>query len=437
MKIVLTLLLCAAALAAAAQSTNAPTNLATNAPAPLTLPEARALALKQHPRITTAELQAMAAREVVTQVRSAYFPQVSLHATAVGTSQDNTRIAAGYLNNPAIYEREADGLLVSQLITDFGRTSHLTRSSRLQSQAANQNTEATREQILLAVDTAFYTGLRAQALLAVALQTLATRQLLLDQISLLASNKIKSELDVSFARVAREEGRLLVARADNDVRAAQATLSTVLGYRDERIYQLVTSTLATNLPPEASALVATALDLRPDLRQLRYQRDAATQYSQAEKALRYPSLNAYGAAGVIPVRDPAFESYYAAAGIDLSFPLYTGGLLTARQREAEAKARAAGEQLRDAEDEVIRQVRVTSLNTQLAFEQIGLTQQLLESATEAFDLSNAKYTTGLSSIVELSQAELYQTQAQIDATSAKYDYQIQRSMLNYQIGAQR
>jgi len=41
----------------------------------------------------------------------------------------------------------------------------------------------------------------------------------------------------------------------------------------------------------------------------------------------------------------------------------------------------------------------------------------------------------LSSIVELSQAQLNETQAEIAQASAKYDYQTQTSVLNYQLGA--
>lgn len=404
---------------------------------PLTLEEARAIALKQHPRISVADLQALAARQVVTQARSAYYPSVAFNATAAGTSQENTRIAAGGLNNPAIYEREADGLIFTQLITDFGRTSHLSKSAQFHARAAEQNAQATREQILVGVDVAFSSVIKAQAVLQVAQQTLDTRDLLFKQVSILASNKIKSELDVSFARVARGEARLLVAQAQNDLKAAFTTLSTLLGYRDEQDFQLVPGAMPTNSPPDAGSLVGTALAQRPDLERLRSEREAANQFAKAEKALRYPTLNAFGSGGLIPLRDPALQDDYAAAGINLNIPLFTGGLISARQREAELKARAAEENLRDAEDEVIRQVRVAGLNAQYAFDRLGLTQQLQLNAQKAYDLAQARYQNNSSSVVELSQAQLALTQAQIEHTSARYDYQIRRALLDYEIGATR
>src|SRR6185369_6077347 len=80
---------------------------------PLTLSEARDLALKTHPRITAADLRALAAKEVVIETRASYFPTIVGNATAVGTTDDNTRIAAGSLSNPSIFERNAEGVRIT------------------------------------------------------------------------------------------------------------------------------------------------------------------------------------------------------------------------------------------------------------------------------------------------------------------------------------
>ncbi len=406
---------------------------------PLTLKDARAIALKRHPQISEAELLALAARQVVTEVRSAYYPSVMLNATSVGSPDNQTRLAASDgFSNSRILDRNAEGVLINQLITDFGRTAHLSKSSQYHFQAQGQGTEATRQQVLVAVDSAYLGALRAQAVLNVANQTLATRQLVLDQVSVLASNGIKSELDAVFARVDREQARLLVAKGQTDVQAALALLARVLGDSRQPVFQLAQEPLVTNAPPGAEDLVQTALTQRPDLAQLRLEQNSASQFALAQKALRNPTLNAFGAGGVVPVHDPIIQDdRYATAGVDLSIPLFTGGLFRAKQREAQFQAQAAAEKIRDAEEEVIRQVRVASLNVQFAFEQIGLTEQLLASASEAFQLAQANYKVGRSSIVELSQSQLNLTSAEIAETSAKFDYQIQRSLLSYEIGAQQ
>ena len=203
--------------------------------------DATKLALQNHPQIASANYRALAALEAVKETRAGYFPKADLYADAVGANDEGTRIMAGGLNNPSVYDRGAGGLAVSQLITDFGRTANLTASSKFQAQAENQNANATREQVLLQVNVSYFGALEAQAVLQVAQQTFDTRQLLLDQVSLLASNKLRSELDVSFARVAVQEGKLLLQKAQNDADDAMTSLSTALGYHEPQSFQLVES----------------------------------------------------------------------------------------------------------------------------------------------------------------------------------------------------
>lgn len=93
--------------------------------------------------------------------------------------------------------------------------------------------------------------------------------------------------------------------------------------------------------------------------------------------------------------------------------------------------------MKDLENRVSRDVRIAWLNANTAYDRISVTAQLLEHATQAVDLAQARYNLGLSSIVELSQAQLNQTEAQIANANAKYDYQIQRAMLDYQVGMLR
>ena len=50
------------------------------------------------------------------------------------------------------------------------------------------------------------------------------------------------------------------------------------------------------------------------------------------------------------------------------------------------------------------------------------------------DLAQARYKLGLSSIIELSQAQLNMTQAELESASAKYDYQTQISALTIKSG---
>jgi outer membrane protein len=408
------------------------------APAVLTLADAQQLALQNHPQIAAANYRALATQEVVKETRAGYFPKANLYADAVGANSEDARILAGGVNNPSVYDRAAGGLAVNQLITDFGRTANLTASSKFQAQAENQNANATRAQVLLQVDADYFRVLAAQAVLRVAQQTVDTRQLLLDQVSLLASNKLKSELDVSFARVALEEGHLLLQQARNDANNAMTSLSTALGFRDPQRFQLVESSPSVfSNPNDVSQLVETALAERPELLSLRDERDAAQRFAASQRDARRPTLEAFGMTGGAPTHDSHLPDNYAVGGIQLSLPIFAGGLYTARQHEAELKAQSDTEQLRAAENNIVRDVHLAWLNVNNAQEQLHTTEQLVRHATEAYDLAQARYQIGSSSIVELSQAQLSYTSAQITGTSARYNVLIQQANLNFEIGALR
>jgi outer membrane protein len=408
----------------------------TNEPVVLTLADATKLALQNHPQIASANYRALAAQEAVNQTRAGYFPKADLYADAVGANDEGTRIMAGGLNNPSVYDRAAGGLAVSQLITDFGHTANLNASSKFQAQAENQNANATREQVLLQVNVSYFGALEAQAVLQVARQTFDTRQLLLDQVSLLASNKLRSELDVSFARVAVQEGKLLVQKAQNDADDAITSLSTALGYREPQTFQLVelSQSIFSNTN-DVSQLVETALSERPELLSLRNEHDAEVRFAKSERDSRLPTISAVGVAGDAPIHDSRLPDNYAVGGLELSMPLFAGGLYTARQREAEFKAQSDNELVRALEDNIVRDVHIAWLNVNNALEQLNTTQELVRNAAEAYTLAEARYKIGSSSIVELSQAQLSLTSAQIANTNARYDVLIQQANLNYQTGA--
>jgi outer membrane protein len=428
MKIVLslTLLLC---MAHPLPGADAPSNS-------LTLAQAREIALKQHPKISVANLTALAARQATKEVQSALLPSVFASATAAGNADPgNTRILAGGLNNPRVFDREAQGVSISQLITDFGRSWELSKSAELRERSAKMNVDATRAQILLEVDNAFFSTLESQSVLEVAQETVSNRAFILQQTRALATNKMRSELDVSFASVDYDQAKILLAKAQIDVQGGFAVFSDVLGEPRSKTYHLAEEPLPAYVTNNSSALILEALAQRPDLVQARYQRDAAQQFARAQGKLDYPTLSALGVAGVRGAGDPKYVgSDYAAAGINVSVPLYEGGLNAGLRREAQLRAKAAYETVRDQEDNIARDVQVTSLSLDYAWQRLALTEELLRNANEALTLSQARFKNGLNSIIELSQAELNQTAAQIAATDARYSYQIQRSALDFQLG---
>ena len=409
-------------------------SLLAQLPQRLTLKDAEAMAVQNHPRMHSAQFSASAATQVTRETQSAYFPFAFGSLTGAGAEQ-NSRITAGGLNNPIIFNRYANGLTMGQLVTDFGRTGNLIGSARLRAQAAQEDVQATREEILLQVDRAYYGVLRAQAILKVAQQTVDERQTVSEQVTALEKSKLKSALDVSFANVNLAEAKLLLVQARNDVQAAFATLSEALGDKEKRTFELQDEPLPPSSLVDLPVLIDKAVHDRPELASQRFTEQASQRFAKAEWDLRLPTVSVLATVGVTPVREDPLTGHYAAAGLNINIPIFNGHLFSARRAEADFRAQAEAQNLINLEDRVVRDVRVAWLNAKSASERLGLTAQLLDQATLALDLAQARYKLGLGSIVELSQAQLNQTQAQIEQTSAKYDYQIQLAVLNYEVGA--
>jgi len=408
---------------------------ATSAGMSLTLEQAEALAIKNNPQITIGKLRALAAQQFVREQRSALLPTANLSITAVDANP-GSRIAAGALNNPVLFPRAAAGATVSQLITDFGRTTSLLSSSEYAAKAEEDNAAATRAQIVLAVDQAFYQALETKALVTVARKTVDSRQLFVQKIVALANAKLKSDLDLSFAKVDEARGRLLLLEAQNNSEAALSTLSAILGYADRQEFQLIEEPNAVTPPSmDVNTLIAQALQQRPEIAALQNEVQSAQKFAGAEHDLWRPTVGALGVVGIAPVRDDHIPNWYGAVGININVPVFNGWLYNARAKTADLQTEENRQRLLDSKNKIARDVRNAWQDSNSAYERLSVTQQFRVQASLSLDLAQARYNLGLGSIVEFTQAELQETEAEIADTDARYQYRLTQLVLAYTAGA--
>jgi outer membrane protein len=412
-----------------------PGGSAPTAGRPLTLQQAEAIAIKNNPQITIGQLQALTARQHVRETRSALLPELYLSLTGVDANP-GTRIAAGFINSPALYSRAAGGVTANQLVTDFGRTNNLLSSSEYQAKAKEQDTAATRADIILAVDQAFYNSLETQALVAVGDQTVHARQALVDKIQALTNAKLKSDIDLSFSKVELARAKLLLLEAQNNYQIALAGLSAILGYSDEQNFQLIEETTPINPPPDDVApLIQQAIEQRPEIKALQLEVASAQKFGNAEHDLWRPTVNAIGVVGEAPVRDNHISNWYGAVGVNINIPVFNGFLYNARAKAADLQTEVQRQGLLDMRNNITRDVRDAWEDTRRAFERLSVTQQLREQADLSMNLAQARYNLGLGSIVELTQGELQKTQADIEDTDARFQYRLSQIVLAFTVAA--
>lgn len=401
---------------------------------PLTLDDAIARALAGHPRLRAARALADAAHATTIEAASPRFPTVTAALTAVD-ALNNSRIAAGGLNNPIIFDRYSNGVAVGQLVTDFGRTSAFVDSASLRAEARDRDVTEQAAEVRLQVTAAFFGLLRAQAVLRVADAAVQTRQAVVDQVQELARNQLKSQLDVSLVTVDLGRAQLLQTEARNELAVRRADLDDAMGLDQPEAYTVVDpATGQPAAPPALAPLVAAALAARADLQSLRLDRDAARRFADAEGRLSRPTVQFAAAAGLTPWHQDTLTDRYAAAGVNVAIPVFNGHLFSAQHAEAQARADSEAEIVRDAEHRASHDIDVAWAEAAGAFDRLNLTSSIVAEAAQAQSLAQSRYDLGLSSVVELSQAQLAATEAQIADASARYEYETALARLRFELG---
>ena len=405
----------------------------------ITRADAERLALKNNPHITADRLLALAAGQVTRQTRSAELPQIGAAITAA-KAEDGARIGAGSLTDSRLYTHAGAGGTLSQLITDFGHTQDLVASSKLQQKAQDKTALATEQDVLLATDEAFYRLLDAQSLLQVAKATVEARDNVRNLTAALTKSALKSDLDLNIAAADLSQSQLMQLDAENAVASASAALAALLAATPDTIYRAAEDPSAAPPPPpalgSATSLNKEAQTQRPDLQALQLNAQAYQKYARAQQLQSLPTISALSIGGITPVGpDGIFvPKWYGTVGVNLSMPVFTGFRINAQAEEARLRQKAAEKQAQNLSNTIARDVRIGMLNAQTAFRRIGVAEEFRTQTAQALALAQTRYELGLSSIVELSQAQLQSTQAAVAAVNARYDYLLALRSLDYARG---
>jgi len=182
-------------------------------------------------------------------------------------------------------------------------------------------------------------------------------------------------------------------------------------------------------------LVDSALAQRPELKAQQLQLQAARKLQSAAWEQSLPSIRALGAVGQAPVRDPHITSWYGAVGVNVEIPIFTGFRINAQSHEARLAAEAEDAHLTALRNSITRDVNTSWLAENTAYRRLSVTSALLEQAHLALDLSQTRYKLGLASIVEVSQAQLQATSAEIENARARYDCLLAEAVVRFETNA--
>lgn len=330
------------------------------------------------------------------------------------------------------------GLRMEQPILDFS-LGPARAAARLARRASAAQVEAARVEVTLQTRMAYYQVLLDRALVRVQEQALAQARDRLAQVEAFREAGTASEFDLLTARVEVDNLRPGLLEARNDLELDRDRLKRTIDLPLETPLQLTDTLADAASPPRLDAVVDEALRSRPEL-QGQQTRVRLQEENLASEDLSYlPSLNLTAALErrvssdefAPPQRDFAQA---ASAGVSFSLPLFDGRARAGRIQQAEAALRGERIRLRRTREAIRLEVEQAHQTLRTAAERIAASRANVRRAERALEIAQTRFANGLSTQVELNDAELAVTRARSNFVQARYDWNVARARLDAAVG---
>jgi outer membrane protein len=193
--------------------------------------------------------------------------------------------------------------------------------------------------------------------------------------------------------------------------------------------------LGEDVTPELRASIEQAYHQRPEVLAAEQNLRSAEESVRYERRARNPDVNiqaAYNYTPDVSGFSAVKENYSVSANLTLS--VFDSGLIRARVRQAQDQADAARATLDQVRQAVALDVRTSLLNLREAEARRGTTASNVTQAREALRIANVRYQAGVSTIVEVTDAQVALTQAQTNQVNADYDYVVAEAAVQRSLG---
>ncbi|HXK20945.1 MAG TPA: TolC family protein [Polyangiaceae bacterium] len=257
----------------------------------------------------------------------------------------------------------------------------------------------------------------------------------LTQIQGFVQQGIRPEIDLAQAKTDLANARVTLINAQNGYLTAKAQLNQAMGIVQGTDYDVADEGIAP-IPGEdgpEDALLRQALAARPELVALQKQTKAAELTVSSVQGAYGPTLSGLGG---VSEAGPALDALGLNwnIGLNLTWPIFEGGLTRAEVREARANVTVAQAQLTQAELAVRFQVEQARLSLRSAKAAIDAAQDARENAKERLRLAEGRYEQGVGSIIELDDAEVAALAAGAQLVQAEYNLAAARAGLLSALG---
>jgi outer membrane protein TolC len=407
---------------------------------PLTLKQARAIALKLNPTLVASKEIVAANKALVEQALAAYYPQVNFNNSYTALTTNFSTSAASSVSGGVVplpgggggrnryawnyTDIFSTGLTATQTIYDFGRTANNVKINRETVQASEEDVATTRLNIILNVDQAYYGVLATKALIGVGDEVVRQTKQRLDQAQGFYQAGTRPKIDVTKAEVDLTNAEQALIQAKNNYQVAQATLNNAIGIRQDLTFPINDELDFTPRPITLGEIVQQAYERRPEILKFKAQERAQEATVKLARATYYPILSGNATS---QFRSTGFDQTFfwdTFLGASLNFPIFSGFSTPAQIAQAQATLR----NLQAQEEALKLNIRLESetayLGLQLATEQIRVTEKAVVYARENYELASGRYKVGVGQPLEITDAEVQLANSRANYITALYNFKV-------------
>jgi outer membrane protein len=421
---------------------------------PLPLSEAIDTAMEHSPYLRVAEIDVDVAATRIREARGHMFPKLTVSEMVTRTDHSAWKLFQQFGQerwSPSMFQRFADAdqineptpstnfqtkVQIEQPLYTGGRLTAAGEQARLGKEAQAAALERVRQEVVFDVVRTYYGVILAQRGLRVAKQAVKTLEAHVKTAQDLYDAGVVVRSDVLSAKVHLAKTRETQIVAENQVKLAKAALCHYMGVDQGKEFSIQADLAYVPLFHGLADLIKTALQDRPDLQQVIFGTEATRKGIDYAKAGYLPTA---GLMASYEFDDRGLgdlfsdgESYFLAAMAN--WTLFDGFITAAQVERATLETRKMEAQQERLRNGIELQVRQAFLTLKQARERIGVTTKAVDQAEESQRIIHNRYKAGVTTIVEVLDADTALLAARLSALQARYDHNLAQVELDFALG---
>ena len=400
-------------------------------------------ALENDPQYKSAEFSYLSGKEIKVQGRAALLPNISINAQ----TNWNEYYQNGELRNE--YNNFNTSARLSQPLIRLDSWFKY-RQSKFLTDAAEADFAYSQQALIVRTAELYFNVLRAIDNLSAARSEEKAIKKQLDQIRQRYEVGLSAVTEVQEAQLAFDLSLASRTRVEGEVYTAKESLNALVGRDIISLDGLVNDLNVSNpVPASKEEWTRKAVENNFRLQAANLRKFASKNNARSVASNHLPKVDIVGVQTESETNQYSFDGFNTGGGfnitvpdetqrdtysLQLSMPIFQGGAVISRTKQAYAESNKSSEDALFAERNVIQDVRSQYSNVVTLVANLRAQKQAVVSASSALEATRVGYEVGTRNIVDLLQAEKNLYSAERNLSNAKYDYLITTLRLHLAAG---